>query len=291
MSDDSTPPPDGNASENSSSSISSDTFDFPALLNAAKELFLKPLAALDTIKAIVKDPGGYFSSKEDGSINDSLGFFLVTTAVMLVFGLLGAIFSLNFVAFFLAVPFGLTFALLKLAIGSAVLFLIAKYLAKGEGSFWEATKITCRLSWIFLIPAFPLFVFFPGLLNAIIMIAAYLLWAYLAIPSVAVRYKITDGKHAIALWAVSGVLSIIVLMGAFAGKAVETAGDFYVQQAEDMQKEILKNVEAVQKEAMDSYNQALAQANAQVEAARRAEEQKQASTAAAAAAGEESPAK
>ncbi|MCZ6672916.1 MAG: Yip1 family protein [Verrucomicrobia bacterium] len=285
MTDDNSSQPGGTAPENTPSSSASDTLDFPAIFTAAKELLLKPLTAVETVRAIAKDPGGYFSSRKDGSINDSLGFFLVTTAVLVVFAWLQSIFTLNIVGFVLALPFVLFFAILKLAIGTAILFVIAKFLAKGEGTFWESAKIVCRLSWVFLISAFPLWAFFPGILVAIIMIAVYLLWAYLAIPSVAVKYRITGGKHAIPIWAVSGVICLIVLIGAFTGKAIEKGAE----QAEALQREAWANVEAMQKEAMDNYNEAQAKANAQAEMARRIEEQKNAATAAAAAAGEVSP--
>lgn len=281
MTDENASPPEGGAPQDNSTSP--DTFDVTELLGATKNLITKPLQLIDEIKAIAKDPAGYFSSGKDGSINDSLAFYLVITAVMVVFAWLGAILSFQIVAIFMALPLALFGAVLHVVIGTAVLFLIAKFLAKGEGTFWDSAKIVCRLSWVFLISSFPLWTFLPSIVSALISIVAILLWAYLAIPSVTAKFGISEGKHAIAIWAVSGVFCFFILIGAITGKAVETAGDYYIDKVEEIQREVLANAEAVRAEVAGKVE-------AQ-QAARKAEEQGQAAVAAAKASGGESPAK
>ncbi|MCB1124626.1 MAG: hypothetical protein KJT03_23945, partial [Verrucomicrobiae bacterium] len=183
-------------------------------------------------------------------INNSLGFYLVILAVLLVFAWLRNVLVFNMVGLFLSTPATIVGSLVGLAIVSLVLFVSASLIGKGQGSFWESTQIACRLSWIFLIPAFPLWVYLPSVVQALFTVAAYLLWAYLAIPSVAARFQISDGKHAVPLWIVAGLLSLLVLSVAITGTVLRKGAEYSSEYLGD-------EYERLQKDAMQQFEQSM----------------------------------
>ena len=91
MTDDTTPPPEDAPSQAEPSTP--DTLDFSTLFASAKDYLLKPLSVVEDIKAMASNSAEYFSSKKDGGLNASLGFFLVVCAALLIFNALGAIFT------------------------------------------------------------------------------------------------------------------------------------------------------------------------------------------------------
>jgi hypothetical protein len=258
--------------------------DIGAILDSAKNYITKPLTLVEVVKEILSNAAGYFAARKDGSINNSLGFYSVVVVIFLICGLLGNLLTLNFLGLFLVAPATIVGALIGLAIGSVLIFIAAKLVAKGEGTFWESTQIACRLSWVFIIPAFPLWVFLPSIVQALFTIAAYLLWAYLAIPSAGVRFKISNGNHRIIIWLVAGVFSLIVLIAALTGtavkKGIEFTNDRYTEEIERLQKEAVKNSEEILKavevqqkqllEEMQKQQAAAEKASAEAEAAAKA---------------------
>lgn len=272
MTDGNPPPTDESSTQEANAHTSaSESFDFSALFNAAKDYLVKPMTLVEAMKGMATNAADYFSSKKDGGLNASLGFYLVVLAALVIFRALAGAFSLNIFGFFLALPSTLVFGILYLAIGSALIHVIAMTLGQSKESFWQGVVIVSQLSWVVLLWEFPLWVFLPGLLKALITVAGLLLWAYMAIPATATKYKISTGKHVIAVWAVSGVMCFFVLMGAFTKKAVDTAGDYYVQKAEELQRQAMEQADQiraqVEQQQLQAQQQRADQASVAAEAA------------------------
>lgn len=267
-------------------STSRHSIDFPAIFESAKNYFLKPSKVLNVVRETFSNPRSYFGSNKDGTVNDSLGFFLVILTTLLVFGWLRNMLVFNVIGLFLTTPVTIVGALLGLAIGGLILFVCGNVIARGEGGFRESTQLACRLSWVFLIPAFPLWVYLPAIVQAIFTATAYLLWAYLAIPAVASRFRILNGKHVIPLWVVSGLLSLIVVSTAIAGtvlrKGAEYSSEYLSEEYERLEKDAVeqfeqtvKKVEEQQKRMIEEMQRQQAQIKAaasEVEAASSAAE-------------------
>ena len=195
--------------------------------------FLKnPPLLLETILSTAKSPARFFEEGRDGDINDALGFLGSILVYLLAFGLLGSLFSLNWIGFVLILPFTLMGAGFFLLIGSLIVWALGIFAGKGVGTLMDGAKVVCLLSWISLINAFPVFVWFPLILQTLISVACLALWAYLLIPVITVKFKTARNAHQPVIWAVAGFLAFFQLMGGILGTGAEVAGDRFAEMSE-----------------------------------------------------------
>ena len=249
--------------------MGSDPFDVNALLQSFLKYIKDPKLVLSTIQSVIKGPGDFFGSGKDGDVNHALGFYLVTLAYLAAFGILGSLFQGAVLAIFFVVPVMVLFGLIGLAIGAVILWGIGKFLGKGDGSIVDGAKIISFLAWIGLISSFPLFVFFPFILQTLISIGCLVLWAYLLNPSVTTKFKTTATTHTIAIWAIAGVFALISLFGLMVGTGAKVVANNYEdviadaeQKVKEMEAEYLEKYEAERAAAAAAAEQQAAAAEA-----------------------------
>ncbi len=268
-------PPESNSDQETSGN---EIFNFNEALASFLKYLKEPKTLLDTIMAMVKGSSEFFAEGKDRDLNHALGFYLCTVVYGLAFGLVGMLFQLNIVGVFFAIPMGLFGAVIALAITSLVVWLIVKFIGKGEDNFLEVAKLVMMLSWTGLIAKFPLFVFLPLFLQGLLTIAGLALFAYLLIPAATERFKTKETTHGVVIWAVTGVFALFILGGSLIGtganyavNSAEDAAERALEQAAEMEKEYLEKLEkereAANKEAAALQAQQAAELAKQNEAA------------------------
>lgn len=274
MSENTPPPADASTPpSNHSDLLGSEKLDVNAILQSFLKYIKDPKLVLDTILSVFKAPAHFFGSGKDGDINHSIGFYLVTLAYYAVFAFLSTIFSGAFLAVFFVVPAVIIGGTIGLAIGAIIIWALAKFLGKGEGTFADGAKVVSFLTWIQLINVFPLFAFLPFFLTTLIAIACLVLWAFLLIPSVTTKFKTTATTHGIVIWAIAGVFALFSLVGLMLGTGAKVAVDSYEdviadaeRRAKEMEAEYLEQYNAEREAAQKAEAQA-AEARAQAEVA------------------------
>jgi uncharacterized protein YjbI with pentapeptide repeats len=243
-------------------------FDFTRLLEFVVAYIKDPKSVWSTIQAILKDPAAFFGKSEATDLNRSLGFLGCILAYGLGFSLLGMILTLNVAGFFLVIPGFLVFSLIWLLLASVVVWVFGKVVSKGDGTIQDGARVVSWLSWISLINAFPLFVYLPEVLRALITIGTLALWAYLAIPAISVAFKTPGDAHKLPVWIVAGVLGLLTLVSSLVGTGAKAVAESYSdviaeteQKVREMEAAHLKQLE--EERAAEAARAAAAEATAQ----------------------------
>ena len=190
--------------------------------------FLKsPPGLWGCIQSVLKDPKEFFSGSEGEDLNRALGFLGSMLVYGLGFSLLGMLLTVNVWGFFLIIPGFLIFSLIGLALASILVWILGKPVSGGDGTFADAARVVSYLSWIGLINAFPLFVFLPDLLQALISLGCLALWAYLAVPAITTVFKTPRDTHRIPVWAAAGIFGLFILIGSLVGTGAKVVADSY----------------------------------------------------------------
>jgi uncharacterized protein YjbI with pentapeptide repeats len=282
-----TPPPSDDSATNSESSPeptpeptpepaaesgATGAFDVNRLLEFLVAYLKDPKSLWETIQSILKDPTAFFGQSEATDLNRSLGFLGCMLIYGLGFSLLGMILTLNVAGFFLIIPGFLIFSLIWLLLASIVVWVFGKPVAKGEGTIQDGARVVSWLSWISLINAFPLFVFLPGILQALITIGSLALWAYLAIPAIAVTFKTPGEGHKLPVWIVAGILALFTLVSSLLGTGAKVVSESYSDVIAQTEQKV-REMEAEYMEQLEEERAAEAAALAAAEAAAQASSQ------------------
>jgi uncharacterized protein YjbI with pentapeptide repeats len=243
-------------------------FDLNRLLEFLVAYIKDPKSLWSTIQAVLKDPAAFFGGSEAADLNRSLGFLGCILAYGLGFSLLGMILTLNVAGFFLIIPGFLVFSLIWLLLASVVVWVFGKPVSKGDGTIQDGARVVSWLSWISLINAFPLFVYLPEVLRALITIGSLALWAYLAIPAISVAFKTPGDAHKLPVWIVAGVLALFTLVSSLVGTGAKAVAESYSdviaeteQKVRQMEAEYLEKLE--EERAAEAALAAAAEATAQ----------------------------
>ncbi|MBC2606490.1 pentapeptide repeat-containing protein [Pelagicoccus albus] len=278
--DPSTPP-----SPSEPSPASPDSFDANVALKSFISYLTDPKSFLGVMSETAKDSKSFFAEKKDGTVNQALGFFLCTVTYSVAFACLGQLLQLQFLGFIVAFPLAIFGAAIGLAIGTALIWAIAKFLGKGEGSFADAAMLVMTLWWTGLIANIPIFVFLPAFLQALFSIAAIVLFAYLIIPAISERFKTQATTHGPAIWGLCALACILSITGAMVGGAADktaTSVEGALAEAETAYEEAMRNASEMEQQMLQQIQQEQEQERLALAAAEKAENERLAAAQAAA---------